>query len=237
MLRVENLTCFYGNVKVLKSISLHVLRGEIVAVLGSNGAGKTTLLRTIAGLNKPRSGEIVFKDTVITSHSPNKIVSMGMTLVPENRQLFSSMTVKENLELGGYTLEPDRRQSFMERVFALFPVLRERIDQPAGVLSGGEQQMLSIARALMTNPSFLMLDEPSMGLAPLIVQEIYDTLVSLNRESGLTLLIVEQDAPKILKIANRVYVIETGQLVYSGDPEGLTSTSMLENAYLGVRKE
>ncbi len=222
---------------VLNSVNLHVSKGEIVAVLGSNGAGKTTLLRTIAGLNRPRSGEVIFKDTVITSCSPGRIVSMGITLVPEDRQLFLSMTVRENLELGGYRLSPGKRQAFMERILELFPVLAERIDKPAGVLSGGEQQMLSIGRALMTDPSFLMLDEPSMGLAPLVIQEIYNALLGLNRDFGLTLLIVEQDVPKILKIASRVYVMETGRVIYSGEPEELASTSVLENSYLGVRKE
>lgn len=237
MLDIKNLTCGYGKVKAVDSVNLRVLEGEIVAILGSNGAGKTTLLRAVVGLKKPENGKVVFKKSVITGMSPDKIVSRGLVLVPENRQLFLSMTVRENLELGGYTINRHKAEMLMEKIFRLFPVLKERIEQPAGNLSGGEQQMLSIGRALMADPSLLILDEPSMGLAPLIVQEIYSTLEELNRTSGLTLLIVEQDASRVLKFANRIYVMETGRIVFDGPSETLVNSTVLEDAYLGRRKE
>ncbi len=237
MLDIKNLTCGYGKVKAVDSVNLRVLEGEIVAILGGNGAGKTTLLRAVVGLKKPENGKVVFKKSVITGMSPDKIVSRGLVLVPENRQLFLSMTVRENLELGGYTINRHKAEMLMEKIFRLFPVLKERIEQPAGNLSGGEQQMLSIGRALMADPSLLILDEPSMGLAPLIVQEIYSTLEELNRTSGLTLLIVEQDASRVLKFANRIYVMETGRIVFDGPSETLVNSTVLEDAYLGRRKE
>lgn len=240
MLEVFGLSCGYGGGmggKTLWGIDLRVKDGEIVVVLGSNGAGKSTLLRALAGLHRPVDGEIRFRGCRIDNKSPDKIASLGMVLVPENRALFGTMTVRENLEMGGYLRSRAEVKETLEQVYRLFPVLRERSHQNAATLSGGEQQMLAIGRALMARPSLLMLDEPSMGLAPLVVDEIYRRLVELNRSASLTLLIVEQDISRALEVADWVYVMETGRVVFRGKPEDLIGTNILKRAYFGSRKE
>jgi len=237
MLKVKGLVCSYDGIEVLHGIDLEVYRGEIVGVLGSNGAGKSTMLRAVAGLHKPDKGDVIFNNESVLNLPTHKRVERGLVLVPENRQLFLSMTVRENLELGGYRTGHHPAVSLMEQTLDLFPPLRDRLNQPAGTLSGGEQQMLSIARALMTNPSFLMLDEPSLGLAPLVVDEIYQTLVELSKNNDLTLFIVEQDSSRIFNIAQRVYLFETGQVVFHGAPEQLIQKEeILRKAYLGKKK-
>lgn len=236
MLRIRNLEAGYGRLKVLRKLSMHVSPGEIVTIIGANGAGKSTLLKTISGQIRARSGEIRFRDESISSVSTEKIVSQGCSLVPEGRQVFATMTVKENLILGGYVQYRSRNMSAVEeelgRVTALFPILGERAKQLAGTLSGGEQQMLAIGRALMAKPSLIMMDEPSMGLAPLIVREIFQTIVRL-REEGITVLLVEQNARAALKVADRGYVIETGKLVLEGKSDFLLGDREVQRAYLG----
>jgi branched-chain amino acid transport system ATP-binding protein len=236
MLRVRNLEAGYGVLKVLKNISLHVNPGEIVTLIGANGAGKTTLLHTLAGINKPFSGMVSFIDTEIIGKRPEQIVAAGCSLVPEGRQLFADMTVEDNLVLGGYPhLNKKKNELFaaqLKHTYTLFPRLKERAQQLAGTLSGGEQQMLAIGRALMTKPKLLMLDEPSTGLAPLIVKDILATIVTL-REEGTTILLVEQNARAALKIADRGYVLETGTLLIEGDAEELLHNHDVRRAYLG----
>jgi branched-chain amino acid transport system ATP-binding protein len=236
MLKIRNVESGYGSLKVLRKLSMHVSPGEIVTIIGANGAGKSTLLKTISGQLKARAGEISFKGESIAALSTEKIVFAGCSLVPEGRQVFPAMTVRENLILGGYVQY--RRKSMsaveedLERVTDLFPILQERQKQLAGTLSGGEQQMLAIGRALMARPSLIMMDEPSMGLAPLIVRGIFETIVSL-RERGITVLLVEQNARAALKIADRGYVIETGKLVLEGKSDFLLGDREVQRAYLG----
>ncbi|SFM82042.1 ABC transporter ATP-binding protein [Thermodesulforhabdus norvegica] len=239
MLEVCGLSCGYGGTggRVLNGIDLDVKAGEIVVILGSNGAGKSTLLRAVIGLIRPVHGEIRFRGRRINEESTDRITSMGLVLVPENRALFGTMSVQENLELGGYLRDKAEVNETLEMVYGLFPVLRERKRQSAATLSGGEQQMLAIGRALMTRPSLLMLDEPSLGLAPLVVDEIYRTLVELNSKRALTLLVVEQDVSRALDVADRIYVMENGRVVFRGKPEELTGTDILKRAYFGSRKE
>ena len=236
MLRARNLEAGYGNLRVLKGLSLHVSPGEVVAIIGANGAGKTTLLSSLAGLVKPSSGEVTFRGADITGSRPEAILAAGSSLVPEGRKLFAPMTVRENLELGGYTVRrrAGRRESDsdLERVFALFPRLAERQGQLAGTLSGGEQQMLAIGRSLMARPELIMLDEPSMGLAPLVIKSIFAALASLRSE-GKTILVVEQNAKAILKLADRGYVMETGVLVLEGTGAELLANRDVQRAYLG----
>lgn len=236
MLKIRNLESGYGSLRVLKGISLHVNPGEIVTIIGGNGAGKSTLLNTIAGAVRARGGTILFRDEEIQTTASERIVRAGCSLVPEGRQLFPTMTVRDNLILGAYTLFQKRRGreagDELDHVFKLFPRLRERQQQLAGTLSGGEQQMVAFGRSLMAMPDFIMLDEPSMGLAPLIVRDILRVALTL-KENGKTVLLVEQNARAALKIADRGYVMETGRLVLEG-----TSTELLENkdvqrAYLG----
>jgi branched-chain amino acid transport system ATP-binding protein len=236
MLKILNLEAGYGPLRVLKGISVHVMPGEAVAIIGANGAGKTTLLKTIAGIIKPRLGAIVFNKLDISGGQAEKIVEMGCCLVPEGRHIFSTMTVKENLILGAY-----RRQrkgasvdiaASLKRVYKLFGVLEERANQLAGTLSGGQQQMLAIGRALMSGPKLLMMDEPSLGVAPLLVKEIYKTIADLKRE-GLTILLVEQNARAALALANRGYVFETGQIVLEGTSRELSDNPEVQRAYLG----
>ncbi len=232
MLRVSGLSAGYGSMQVLRRVSFHVEQGEIVALIGSNGAGKSTLLRTISGLHRAREGEILFGAVPIQAKKPEEIVALGLVQVPEARQLFPNMTVLENLELGGYVRGRKHAAQDLERVIALFPILGERRRQRAGTLSGGEQQMLSIGRALMCGPRLLVLDEPSMGLAPIIIEEIYRTILDLNR-SGTTVLLVEQNAMGALGVAQRAYVLETGRIVLSGGAAELMEHDEVQRAYLG----
>ncbi|QJA05696.1 ABC transporter ATP-binding protein [Thermosulfurimonas marina] len=236
MLEIRNLHLSYGKLVVLRGISLHVAPGEIVCLLGSNGAGKTSLLLTIMGLNRPLKGQILFEGEDITGASPQYLVRKGVALVPEGRQIFYPLTVEENLELGAYHRwrQEGRRavQADLERVYALFPRLKERRRQKAGTLSGGEQQMLALARAFMARPRLLLLDEPSLGLAPKIVDLIMRTIVRLNQE-GLTVLLVEQNARKALEIAHRAYVLETGRIVLEGPARELLHDEEVKRAYLG----
>lgn len=236
MLKIRNVESGYGNLKVLRKLSMHVSPGEIVTIIGANGAGKSTLLKTVSGQLPARAGEIIFKGDSITGMSTEKIVYEGCSLVPEGRQVFAAMTVKENLILGGYVQYRRKNMSAvmedLAQVTDLFPILEERQKQLAGTLSGGEQQMLAIGRALMARPSLIMMDEPSMGLAPLIVKEIFETVVRL-RERGITVLLVEQNARAALKIADRGYVIETGKLVLEGKSDFLLGDREVQRAYLG----
>jgi len=238
MLRITNLDAAYGPLRVLKGVSLHVAPGEIVTLIGANGAGKSTLLRCVTGLLAPRGGEIVFRGVSIRGLPAERVVVRGAALVPEGRQVFGAMTVRENLLLGGAV--PARRSGSAReggaaaaaRVFELFPVLRERETQLAGTLSGGEQQMLAMGRALMTDPQLIMMDEPSMGLAPLIAREIFRTVTRL-RDEGRTVLIVEQNARAALRVADRGYVIETGRIVLEGEAGFLLRDREVQRAYLG----
>ncbi len=236
MLKVRNLESGYGDLRILKGISIHIREGEIVAIIGANGAGKSTLLNTLAGLIKPFAGGIFFKDKEISRTSIEKIVEMGCSLIPEGRKLFASMTVKENLILGSYILntkrEQDKIKDELKNVYSLFPRLMEREKQLAGTLSGGEQQMLAIGRSLMSRPDLIMMDEPSMGLAPLVIRDIFRVIEKL-RDKGKTILVVEQNAKAILKIANRGYVMETGSLILEGSNEELLNNHDVQRAYLG----
>ncbi|RUM91126.1 MAG: branched-chain amino acid ABC transporter ATP-binding protein [Thermodesulfatator sp.] len=235
MLHIKNLNTKYGPIHVLKNVSLHVDQGEIVSIIGANGAGKTTLLLSISGLINPVSGDIFFEDTRLNGTSPSKIVSMGVAHAPEGRQVFSPLTVLENLRLGAYARKDasgTEIQDDIEKVYDLFPRLRERRDQTAGTLSGGEQQMLAIGRAMMAKPRLLLLDEPSLGLAPKLVEVIMKTVVDLNNE-GTTVLLVEQNARKALEISHRAYVLETGRVTLQGPARELAEDSEIRRAYLG----
>jgi branched-chain amino acid transport system ATP-binding protein len=236
MLKIRNLDAGYGGLTVLRRLSLHVKAGEIVTIIGANGAGKTTLLKTITGLLRAQAGEIAFNGEEIGRAPTERIVLSGCSLVPEGRQVFPDMPVKENLLLGAYVQfrrgnRPEVEHD-LERVYNLFPVLKQREHQLAGTLSGGEQQMLAIGRALMARPKLIMLDEPSMGLAPLMVKEIFNIIVRL-REEGNTVLLVEQNARGALKIANRGYVLETGRIIVEGEAEALLANRDVQRAYLG----
>jgi branched-chain amino acid transport system ATP-binding protein len=236
MLKIRNLESGYGKLKVLKGVSLHVNPGEIVTIIGANGAGKTTLLNTITSIVKPTAGEIKLNDANVTGVSPDRIVKKGCALVPEGRQLFPAMTVRENLILGAYTLYRKKGKKtagvYIKNIYAMFPILEERRNQLAGTLSGGEQQMVAIGRALMTGPELLLMDEPSMGLAPLIVKNIFRVVKSL-RDQGKTILIVEQNARAVLEIADRGYVMETGSLIMEGSAGELLDNNDVKRAYLG----
>ncbi len=238
MLTVENLVVAYDSLEVVRGISFRVEAGEIVTILGSNGAGKTTTLRSLSGLHKPRAGRILFKDTDISQLPVHRVVEQGLCLVPEGRQLFPDHTVMENLELGAYRrLRAGERAEVRrdrEQILDLFPRVRERLDQKAGLLSGGEQQMVAIARALISRPAFLMLDEPSLGLAPMIVRSIFDSFVKM-RASGLTLLIVEQIALLGLQVCDRAYVLESGRFVIEGPRETMLKNPRVIEAYLGKK--
>lgn len=233
MLEIKNLNVHYGVIHALKDVSLTVKQGEIVTLLGANGAGKTTTLRTISGLNKATGGKIVFEGKDITNLPASKRVEMKISQVPEGRRIFPAMTIVENLELGAY-LRSDKAniKKDMDNVYELFPILGQRKKQTAGTLSGGEQQMLAMGRALMSRPKILLLDEPSMGLAPLLVREIFDIIVNINN-TGTTILLVEQNAKMALSIAHRAYVIETGSIVMSGIGKELAKSDEIKNAYLG----
>lgn len=233
MLKVDNINLYYGGIHALKDLSLEVKKGEIVTLIGANGAGKTSTLRAISGLEPIKSGTISYKDENLKKVPSHKIVSLGLSHVPEGRKIFANLTVKENLELGAYLRKNKSEvKSDMEMVFSKFPRLKERRKQIAGTLSGGEQQMLAIGRALMNRPEMLILDEPSMGLAPLVVKDIFDTIVEINK-SGTTILLVEQNANMALSIANRAYVLETGKIVLSGKASDLLNDDSIRSAYLG----
>jgi len=234
MLELKDVHTYYGNIHALKGISLTVNDGEIVTLIGSNGAGKSTTLRTIQGLNKPRSGSIVLDNIELHKLPAHKISALGVAQSPEGRMIFPRMTVMENLEMGAY-LREDRTtfKDDLEHVFSLFPRLKERVSQKGGTLSGGEQQMLAMARALMAKPKILLLDEPSMGLAPILVELIFDTIKQLNQE-GTTILLVEQNALMALSIAHRGYVIQTGEIILSDSAHNLKKDEMVQKSYLGV---
>lgn len=233
MLKINEIDVYYGNIHALKNISLHVEQGEIVTLIGANGAGKSTLLKTISGLLKPKRGSIEYLGSAINSHAAQSIVKAGISHVPEGRRVFANLTVDENLELGAY-LRKDRqgiKQDF-DMVYELFPRLLERKNQLSGTLSGGEQQMLAMGRALMSRPKLLLMDEPSMGLAPLMVKNIFEIVERVNNE-GTTVLLVEQNANMALSVANRAYVIETGNIVLNGDAAELRESEEVKAAYLG----
>lgn len=233
MLVLEDVNVYYGAIHALKGISLEVNQGEIVTLIGSNGAGKSTSLKTISGLLRPKMGKVTFKGADLASIPPQAIVAQGISQVPEGRRVFANMTVIENLELGAY-LRKDKAgiKEDMKKVYDLFPRLLERKNQLAGTLSGGEQQMLAMGRALMSKPQLLLLDEPSMGLAPILVNQIFSIIKEINA-SGTTILLVEQNAHMALSIANRAYVLETGKIVLSGDAKELAASEEVRKAYLG----
>ncbi|MCL2102473.1 MAG: ABC transporter ATP-binding protein [Syntrophorhabdaceae bacterium] len=237
MLRIKNLQVFYGMIHALRSVSLHVRDKEIVALIGANGAGKTTLLSAVSGLTRSASGEVMFYGKDITNERPDRIVREGIAHVPEGRHVFKPLTVEDNLLLGSYNRYSLRRRALIrqeiEEIFSLFPVLADRRKQLAGTLSGGEQQMLAIGRALLSAPRALLLDEPSMGLAPMIVKEIFERISKLRKEHGMTILLVEQNARGALSIADRGYVLETGKVVLKGTSEELLSNRDVQRAYLG----
>jgi branched-chain amino acid transport system ATP-binding protein len=238
MLKIRNLEAGYGKLKVLKHVSMHVNKGEIVTIIGANGAGKTTLLSAISGLLKSGSGEILFMDRNIGSMPAQKIPALGCVMVPEGRQVFASLSVEENLILGGHVLKGAGREALDKQLsyqYELFPILKERRDQYAGTLSGGERQMLAMGRALMSAPSLIMMDEPSTGLAPLIVQNIFKVIVRM-REEGRTVLLVEQNAKAALGIADRGYVLETGKVILQGPAADLLTNRDVQRAYLGREK-
>ena len=234
MLEVDNIHTYYGNIQALKGISLTIEEGEIVTLIGANGAGKTTTLRTICGLLKPRQGKVYLEGEDLTDCKAHEIVYKGVAMVPEGRGVFSKLTVSENLEMGAYSRN-DRAgiAQDMEYVFTLFPRLKERRKQVAGTLSGGEQQMLATARAMMARPRLLLMDEPSMGLAPVLVEDVFDRMVEINRE-GTTILLVEQNANMALQFASRGYVLQTGEIVLSDTCEGLRQNPTVQKAYLGM---
>jgi branched-chain amino acid transport system ATP-binding protein len=234
MLEIKNLTVSYGAINALHGVSLSAQAGGIVTLIGSNGAGKTTTLKTISGLLKPKAGEILYEGRNIAGLPPHEIVKRGLCHVPEGRMIFANLTVQENLQMGAY-LQHDKAsvRRELEFVFAIFPRLKERVAQVAGTLSGGEQQMLAIGRALMGRPKFLMLDEPSLGLAPLLVKTIFEKIVEINRERGLTILLVEQNANRALEISSFGYVLETGKITVQGRSASLRQNPQVRNAYLG----
>lgn len=233
MLTITDLKVSYGMIEAIKGISFEVKDGEIVTLIGANGAGKTTTMHAISGLLRPRQGSIRLNDTELTKLSPHKIVAMGLAQVPEGRRVFAEQTVEENLQLGAYTRKDTAKiRSDLEEVYSLFPRLKERRKQASGTLSGGEQQMLAMGRALMAGPSILLLDEPSMGLSPLLVSEIFHIITQINQR-GTTILLVEQNAKRALAIANRAYVLETGRITLSGTGEELARDERVKKAYLG----
>jgi branched-chain amino acid transport system ATP-binding protein len=234
MLEVDNIHTYYGNIHALKGISITVEEGEIVTLIGANGAGKTTILWTINGLLKPRQGKVFLDGEDLTGYKAHEIVYKGVALVPEGRRIFAKLTVAENLDMGAYH-RSDRAgiARDLERVFTLFPRLKERRSQVAGTLSGGEQQMLTTARALMAQPRLLLMDEPSMGLAPVLVENVFETIQGINRD-GTTILLVEQNAYMALQVADRGYVLQTGEIVLSDTADGLRQNPMVQKVYLGM---
>ncbi|MGN1141739.1 MAG: ABC transporter ATP-binding protein [Oliverpabstia sp.] len=233
MLEIKDLEVYYGVIQAIKGISFEVNKGEVIALIGANGAGKTTILHTITGLLSPKKGSVIYEGTDITKTPAHKIVSLGMAHVPEGRRVFADLSVYENLKMGAYTRK-DRNEveETLERVYARFPRLKERKNQMAGTLSGGEQQMLAMGRALMSKPKIILMDEPSMGLSPILVNEIFDIIQEVSK-SGTTVLLVEQNAKKALSIADRAYVLETGKIVLEGKAEDLLNDDSIKKAYLG----
>jgi branched-chain amino acid transport system ATP-binding protein len=234
ILNINNVHTYYGNIHALKGITINVEQGEIVTLIGGNGAGKTTTLRTISGLLQPREGNVLFNGEDLAKYKAHEIVYKGISMVPEGRGIFTSLTITENLEMGAYSRNdaPEIKDD-MERVFTLFPRLRERRNQVAGTLSGGEQQMLATGRALMTRPSVLLMDEPSMGLAPVLVELIFETIQQINQQ-GTTILLVEQNAHMALSVAHRGYVLQTGEIITSDTAENLRNDPAVQKAYLGM---
>ena len=233
LLEIKDIRVYYGMIQALKGISMEVNQGEVVALIGANGAGKTTTLHTITGLLRPKTGSIIFKDKDITKVPAHKIVSMGMAHVPEGRRVFAEMTVLQNLKMGAYTrTDKDEIADSLAEVYKRFPRLEERQNQVAGTLSGGEQQMLAMGRALMSKPEIILMDEPSMGLSPIFVNEIFDIIKSVSAD-GTTVLLVEQNAKKALAIADRAYVLETGTISMEGNADELASNDAIKKAYLG----
>ncbi len=233
LLEVHDIHTYYGNIHALRGISISVEEGEIVTLIGGNGAGKSTTLNTISGITPARSGQVMLAEQDITSLPPHEIVELGITQAPEGRRVFARLTVRDNLDLGAYTRrDRDGMEDSLRQVYGIFPRLEERAAQPGGTLSGGEQQMLAIGRALMAQPRVLLLDEPSMGLAPILVQEIFDVVKQLN-EAGTTILLVEQNAQAALSICDRGYVLQTGEIVLSGTGTDLLKNEMVRKAYLG----
>ena len=234
MLKANNLHVFYGAIHAIKDVSFHVDQGEIVTLIGANGAGKSTILNTISGLLRPRAGEVNFMGRNITGVAPHKIVRSGLVQVPEGRKVFAEMSVQENLEIGAFAInDREKIEKTLESIYQHFPRLRERRKQLAGTLSGGEQQMLAMGRALMSDPKLLMLDEPSMGLSPILVGEIFEIIQEVNR-GGITIFLVEQNAKMALSIANRAYVLETGHVLMEGDAHELMDNDEVRKAYLGA---
>ena len=233
MLQVNNLHTYYGNIKALRGVSFHVEKGEILSFIGANGAGKSTLMNTLSGTLRPKMGEILFEGEDITKLSPRDRVKKGMILCPEGRQIFPKFTVEENLLMGAYTVNDKiKNKEHYEKVFELFPQIKDRQKQIAGTLSVGEQQMLAIGRALMSDPKILMLDEPSLGLSPILVEQIFDLINEINRQ-GTTILLVEQNAMAALEISNRAYALETGEITIEGSGEELLHNDMIRKSYLG----
>lgn len=235
ILRIENLSVFYGNIQALKGISLKVEEGEVVSLIGANGAGKTTTLQTISGLLKPKTGDIFFREKSIIKEKTYQITREGIAQVPEGRRVFSGLSVEDNLLMGAISVDrsDEENKKELEKIYGLFPVLKERKKQKAGTLSGGEQQMLAMGRALLTNPDVLLLDEPSMGLSPLFVDKIFDT-IRILKDQGRTILMVEQNANLALDVADRAYVLETGKIVKEGKANDLKSDPDVKAAYLGI---
>ncbi|OUP18120.1 ABC transporter ATP-binding protein [Lachnoclostridium sp. An196] len=233
MLEIKDLSVYYGVIQALKGISFEVNEGEVIALIGANGAGKTTTLHTVSGLIAPKSGSVIFEGQDITKTPAHKIVSMGMAHVPEGRRVFASLSVLQNLRLGAYTRnDKEEIEESLRKVYKRFPRLEERKNQPAGTLSGGEQQMLAMGRALMSNPRIILMDEPSMGLSPILVNEIFDIIKEVSA-GGTTVLLVEQNAKKALSIADRGYVLETGRIVLEGKAQELLNNKSVQSAYLG----
>lgn len=233
-LKIDNLSVSYGGINAVKGVSLDIPKGKIITLIGSNGAGKSTILRSIAGLVKPKSGAITFKGQNITGIMPDKIVRSGITLVPEGRRVFPNLTVLENLKIGAYTRK-DSLNEDIEMVYNLFPRLKERHWQLAGTLSGGEQQMLAVGRAMMAKPELIMMDEPSLGLAPLVVKDIFSIIEKVNSE-GITVLLIEQNANLALRVCHKAYVLETGSITMEGSGEELLANDKIKEAYLGKTK-
>lgn len=235
ILEIKDLVVSYGGIEAVKNISLDVPKGEIVTLIGANGAGKSTTLKTIAGIVKPKTASIIFKGIELSNKTPDYIVKQGITLVPEGRRVFPNLTVKENLKMGAY-LRKDRLDDDFEYIYSLFPRLKEREWQYAGTLSGGEQQMLAVGRALMSKPELIMMDEPSLGLAPLVVKSIFDIIKTIN-EQGITVLLIEQNANMALQVAHTAYVLETGEITMTGTGKELLSDERVKEAYLGKNRK
>ena len=233
MLEIKNIAVNYGAIEAVKTVSVALPEGQIVALLGANGAGKSTLLNTISGLLRPTSGDILFQGKSIIKEKPHSIVKLGIIQVPEGRAIFHNLTVLENLEMGGYLQTKQTNKESLEANFALFPRLKERLSQLGGTLSGGEQQLLAIARALMSKPKVLLLDEPSLGVAPLLVKNIFKSIVQIKNQTGISILLVEQNAKQALEVADYGYVLQTGEVKLQGEARALTQNDEIKHAYLG----